>query len=519
MATCLALWWAAAPATEPARYDPQGSAPLSAPFAAPKAGPGETVEVTLLVGYTATVERRRGRRLSAFIEELVDYTNETFERSRIPARLRLVGTARTTYRETRDPERDFYRLFETDDGHADDLHVRRDELEADLVILLVEADPGQECGMAFLIEPGFSDNDRYAVGVVAHQWAARNGNWESCFTHEIGHLFSAHHAPDNASGPAAPDGHGLCHRRNPRFHTAMVYNNRPECRPAIGHFSNPDVLWRGVPTGTVERHNNARVMTVTARELAEFRGEPLPEVNRHALSYHAISPSRPGATGFVRIENFSDRAGTVAIQVSDDAGDFYPPFNVDVGPLAVTTMYLSDIAAEIGETEGAWVLHSESTLHVRGAAYAFGPYWLARTDVLLSAHHDVPNTWTYRPRPFNPASNLAKRSVLHLRNPFANDVEVTITARDDAGRESDAPMVFTLPSGWAGRTVTAEELEAVWGDGHRKWRPEIRATGELHVVNLIVGADGFIASLPPVEPACRPWKGGRRPTSPARTWW
>ena len=484
-------------ATEPARYIP-GDPLVLPPKADAVPGPPETTEVTLLVGYTATVERRRGRRLAAFVRGLVAYTNESFERSRIPARLRLVGTVRTDYRETGDPERDFPRLFDPSDRHADDLHVHRDELEADLIILLVHANPGEECGIAYLIQPGHSGNDRYGVGVVAHQWAARDSrDWESCFAHEVGHLFSGHHAPDNAPDPVAPDAHGYCHRSNPRFHTILVYNNRPDCPIAIGHFSNPDVAWRGVSTGSMERHNNARVMTSTARELAGFRGEPLPEVNRVALSYLAISPERLGATGFVRFENLGARAGTVDIRVSDADGTFYPPVTVDVAALAVTTVRLSAIADEIGETAGAWVLHSASTLDLRSlGAYAYGPEWLARTDLRLPAYHETPGVWAYRPRVFNPASNRAKRSILYLRNPFANDAEVRITARDDAGQEGEAAMVFTLPSGWESRTITAVELEEVWGDGYRKWRPEIRATGEIHVFNLVIGQEGYIASLP-----------------------
>ena len=137
-----------------------------------------------------------------------------------------------------------------------------------------------------------------------------------------------------------------------------------------------------------------------------------------------------------------------------------------------------------------------STLDVRGrGAYAYGPGWLARTDLLLRAEH-VDGTRIYRPRVFNPASNHAKRSALHLRNPFAADVEVQITARDDAGRESDAPMVFTLPAGYAAKIITAADLEERWGDGYRKWRPEIRSTGDIHVFNLLIGRDGYIASLP-----------------------
>ena len=41
--------------------------------------------------------------------------------------------------------------------------------------------------------------------------------------------------------------------------------------PFIGHFSNPDVRYQGVPTGTAER-NNARVMNLAAPIVANFRG-------------------------------------------------------------------------------------------------------------------------------------------------------------------------------------------------------------------------------------------------------
>ena len=512
LACALALVGFAAFATEPTRYTP-GSPLLPAPKAEAPLAPGETVEVTLLVGYTATVARHRGRGLNAYIQELVDYTNASFARSQIPARLRLVGTARTTYRDTGDPSTDFYRLTDPADGHADDLHARRDEVKADLVILLMHARRGQECGISWLIEPGHAGNDRYGFGVVAHQWAARGSidrNWESCFAHEIGHLFGGHHHPDNVRvNPAvAPYAHGYCHSRSPRFHTIMVWNNRRECITPIGHFSNPHVTWRSTPTGTVETHNNARIMSAQVHELAGFRGDDLgpeepdpddpdPRIRRVALTYYAISPTRPGAAGFVRIENLSDRDGTVDIRVSDDEGTFYPSFTIALDALAVTTLRVADIAERIGPSVGPLVLHSASTLEIRGAAYAYGPYWLTRTDVHLPANHDTPGVWTYRPRLFNPASNRAKRSVLHLSNPFANDAEVTITARDDSGNESDAAMVFTLSSGWAGnKTVTATELEEVWGDHFRKWRPEIRSTGELRVTNLLIGQDGYIASLP-----------------------
>ena len=367
-------------ATEPRRPS-EPSVTLPPPEPAPKATLATPVEVDLLIGYTDRVRRAHGERLGDFAAELVDYTNASFERSGIAVRLRLVATERSSYRSTRNAWEDLPHVRDPE-GAAADLHRAREQHQADLMVLLVEPHGGTPCGGAYMLTPGGQANDTWAVGVVAHQWAARNRNWESCFAHEIGHLFGGGHAPDNQSDPVAPDAYGYCDTTH-RFKTAMVYNNRADCPTATGHFSNPHVSWRGYPTSTVEQHNDARMMNLAAPYIANFRGEVLPEPNRPLLSGHAISPTRSGATGFVRIENLSPGAGTVDIRVSDEEGTFYPTVTVNIGARGVTTVRLDAIADEIGPTEGAWVLHGSTMLEVRGAAYAYGPGWLARTDILL----------------------------------------------------------------------------------------------------------------------------------------
>ena len=488
-------------ATEPVRVPQYPTAPAAK--AQSDRYLGDIDEVDVLVGYTRTVASRRGRRLTAFVQELIDYTNAAFERSRISARLRLVGTHLTSYRENGNSDFDLEPLTDPNDGLADDLHRRRDELGADLIVLLVHNNPGESCGISHLLDSGYVYAHRYAVAVVAHQWAARGSidrNWESCFAHEVGHLFGAHHQPKVSTHPQAPYAHALCRTQAPRFRTMVAYNRG--CPTPTGHFSNPDVRWRGHPTGDVDRRDNARWMNILAPQLAAFRDrvDASPEPNRIALSWHAISPTRAGATGFVRLENLTERAGNVDVRVIDERGAEYPPVTIRLQPRQIRSLRLADIADDIGTTHGAWSLHGTTHLDLRAFAYAYGPGWLARTDLSVpgTSSSDLPGVWIYRPHFLNPASNMAKRSGLRLFNSMSTeDVTVTFIARDDAGEESESSVDILVPAGYAPTLVTAKHLEeAGWGDDRGKWRPEIRSPVALHVIHMIHGHDGYIASLP-----------------------
>ena len=77
------------------------------------------------------------------------------------------------------------------------------------------------------------------------------------------------------------------------------------------------------------------------------------------------------------------------------------------------------------------------------------------------------------------------------------DVTVTLIARDDAREEGKASVDILVPAGYASTLVTSKHLEEVgWGDGNRKRRNEIRSPVALHVINVIHGYNGYIASLP-----------------------
>ncbi|CAM9379155.1 unnamed protein product, partial [Hapterophycus canaliculatus] len=84
--------------------------------------------------------------------------------------------------------------------------------------------------------------------------------------HNLGCL---HDTANNGLTPANDYSHGMryCTGAGTRFHTIMAYYcgyNAPtgytgDYVPALNHFSNPDVSYLGVPTGTATA-NNARTV-------------------------------------------------------------------------------------------------------------------------------------------------------------------------------------------------------------------------------------------------------------------
>ena len=103
---------------------------------------------------------------------------------------------------------------------------------------------------------------------------------------------------------------------------------------------------------------------------------------------------------------------------------------------------------------------------------------------------------------FNPASNVNQRSRLRLINPDPeSELNVTITARDDAGAAGDSTVELRLDAGSA-RTLYAPELEdggeglsGAFGDGRGKWRLFVESDGEIHVVNLLDSVTGDLTNL------------------------
>jgi hypothetical protein len=142
----------------------------------------------------------------------------------------------------------------------DEVHALRDQHAADVAILITKS--GDACGIA---------SDIYASEDTAFAVVGQNcATGYYSFAHEIGHLQGARHNPeaDSSSTPFAY-GHGYYNEPG-KWRTIMSYACPAGCT-RLKYWSNPNVQYSGVPTGTAALHNNARVLNETACRVANFR--------------------------------------------------------------------------------------------------------------------------------------------------------------------------------------------------------------------------------------------------------
>ncbi len=229
--------------------------------------------IDVLVAYTPAAEAQAGA-IDGLIQLAVDETNNSYAKSGIQPRLRLVRTAKTTYVESGDMEVDVARLAAPADGFLDEIPPLRDAAGADVVVLLTGN--GNFCGIAHDILADVGG----AYAVVGQNCAT--GYYS--FGHEIGHLQGARHNPeaDDTASPFAY-GHGFFSLAN-RKRTVMSYDCPVGCT-RIDAWATPQVVVEGVAMGDTTLHDDARVLNETACTVAAFRaavGGPAP-----------ASPSQP----------------------------------------------------------------------------------------------------------------------------------------------------------------------------------------------------------------------------------
>ena len=127
-------------------------------------------------------------------------------------------------------------------------------------------------------------------------------------------------------------GHGLQHRGR--------------CPREIAHFSNPDILYDGVPTGDLELRNNARVINNRAEVAANYRrrGAPIPPPKVHTHHLPLVPEAQTGGIqGFVRIRNRTNRYGEVAIHAIDDTGTRFGPVTFELAAGATGNFNSDDL--------------------------------------------------------------------------------------------------------------------------------------------------------------------------------
>jgi peptidyl-Asp metalloendopeptidase len=234
---------------------------LSAPAAPAADG---TVQIVLMSVYTPQARAAAGgiAQIQAQIQAAVDQANSAFINSNMVARFFLAHTAEVAHNDAGNIETDLN--WVTSNATVASL---RDTHSADMVSLIVN-NGGNYCGIAWVQRNPGSGFANYAYQVTALGCLAN-----STLAHEHGHNMGMEHDPASAgispSDASYPWSFG--HYVNGAFRTIMSYDVCTISCPRILHFSNPDVLYNGVPTGVLDQRDNAHTGDLTAPIVANFR--------------------------------------------------------------------------------------------------------------------------------------------------------------------------------------------------------------------------------------------------------
>lgn len=171
--------------------------------------------------------------------------------------VRIAGCSASTYVSSGSAETDLNRLTSKTDGFLDEVHAKRDEVGADQVIMF--GNSCNFCGIAWLFS-----SESTAFAYVCNSCIS-NFSTE----HEAGHNYGMRHDRPNAGGEGAQGfGYGWCGLVNV-WRDVLTYPS-PCGGNRVPYYSNPNVLFNGLPTGTATA-NNARMLLEQAPIIANFR--------------------------------------------------------------------------------------------------------------------------------------------------------------------------------------------------------------------------------------------------------
>ena len=218
--------------------------------------------INVLVAYTPAA-RGAVADIEALVQLAVDEANQSYLNSGVRFTLTMVDRFELSYAEA---GKTFDKVL-ADFAANPTVASRRALAGADLAVMLINK--SDYCGLADAIMAKAST----AFAIV--YWDCATGYYS--FAHELGHLQGARHDPKNDSSTTPfAHGHGYQHpsaTASQAFRTIMAYRcDAPaQCEPRIQYWSNPNVTYAGLPTGTATTHDNARVLNDTASTVANFK--------------------------------------------------------------------------------------------------------------------------------------------------------------------------------------------------------------------------------------------------------
>lgn len=215
--------------------------------------------VRVMIVYTAAAAAEAGD-TQAKANLAIAESNQGFVNSNVSMRFELAGSyiaSNYTYDGALNTDR--VRLASGNDGYMDNFHPKRNEITADISVLIAKPTSGG-CGVAPM---KVSESGAYAAVNVG----CMTGNYT--FAHEIGHLIGTAHDKEASTNPFFDYGHGY-YSVSGGWRTVMAYATGCVC-PRINFWSNPNKTYNGRVMGTAAVANNARLLNERAAIVAAFR--------------------------------------------------------------------------------------------------------------------------------------------------------------------------------------------------------------------------------------------------------
>ncbi len=229
--------------------------------------------IDIMVVYTPQARDAAGGtgEIIALVNLRVSEMNTANDISGVAFNWKLVHVDEVNYTESGNINTDLDNLLEKTDGDLDSVHADRNLYMADLVALIISQGSNGACGTAYQMRALGNYFESYSFGVTALDYADPFSCSDLTLSHELGHnLGNAHDRAHEYDNPLYPYSFGY-RSPNKTFRTIMAYDCDGGC-PRINQWANPNVFYKGEPTGVDFAVNPANASDV-ARSMNNVRGE------------------------------------------------------------------------------------------------------------------------------------------------------------------------------------------------------------------------------------------------------
>lgn len=218
--------------------------------------------IDIMAVYTRNVAEANGGRagVTAAMNAAIASANDSFQKSNLETRLRLVHLHQTDYQEST-PDADLTALRSRRDGRMDEIHSIRDEKGADLVALVADSSRwGRTAGIGYITQGNLK---AYGFSATGFRFLTTG----KTFAHEIGHNLGCGHDAGNGTGAFSyARGWRFTGNSGRQSRTVMAY--APGRR--IDLFSSPSLSFDGRPTGVANQADNRRCLQTTSANAARL---------------------------------------------------------------------------------------------------------------------------------------------------------------------------------------------------------------------------------------------------------